>query len=79
MVSTGIYIRVSTDEQAREGYSIRAQEEKLRSYAQLKDWHIYSVYADEGTPYGGIPKSPQKPIISGFVGFSSILCQMSPL
>jgi len=48
MVSTGIYIRVSTDEQAREGYSIRAQEEKLRSYAQLKDWHIYSVYADEG-------------------------------
>jgi len=48
MVSTGIYIRVSTDEQAKEGYSIRAQEEKLRSYAQLKDWHIYSVYADEG-------------------------------
>ena len=48
MVSTGIYIRVSTDEQAKEGYSIRAQEEKLRQYAALKDWHIYSVYADEG-------------------------------
>ena len=48
MNSTGIYVRVSTDEQAREGYSIRAQEEKLRAYAMLKDWDIYSVYSDEG-------------------------------
>jgi len=48
LISTGIYVRVSTDEQAREGYSIRAQEEKLRSYAILKEWHIYSIYADEG-------------------------------
>ncbi len=48
MISTGIYVRVSTEEQAKEGYSIRAQEEKLRAYATLKDWHIYSVYADEG-------------------------------
>lgn len=48
MVSTGIYLRVSTEEQAREGYSIRAQEEKLRSYATAKDWHIYNIYSDEG-------------------------------
>jgi len=48
MVSTGIYVRVSTEEQVREGYSIRAQEEKLRAYAKVKDWHIYGVYADEG-------------------------------
>lgn len=48
MVSTGIYVRVSTEEQAKEGYSIRAQEEKLRAYATLKDWNIYTVYADEG-------------------------------
>jgi len=48
MINTGIYLRVSTDEQAKEGFSIRAQEEKLRSYAQAKDWHIYNIYADEG-------------------------------
>jgi len=48
MVSTGIYVRVSTEEQVREGFSIRAQEEKLRAYAVIKDWHIYNVYADEG-------------------------------
>jgi site-specific DNA recombinase len=48
MINTAIYVRVSTEEQAREGYSIRAQEEKLRAYSMLKDWNIYSVYADEG-------------------------------
>ena len=37
MNNVGIYVRVSTDEQAREGYSIRAQEEKLKAYATLKD------------------------------------------
>jgi len=57
-VNTGVYIRVSTDEQSREGYSLRAQEEKLRSYAQLKDWHIYSVYADEGISGKDIESRP---------------------
>ncbi len=45
---TGIYARVSTEEQAREGFSIRAQEEKLRSYAAVKDWPLFDVYLDEG-------------------------------
>ena len=47
-VSTGIYVRVSTDEQVQEGFSIRAQVEKLKSYALLKDWDIFDIYADEG-------------------------------
>ena len=46
MVSTGIYIRVSTDEQAKEGYSIRAQIDKLKDYVRIKDWHFYKVYAE---------------------------------
>jgi len=46
--STGIYVRVSTEEQAQEGFSIRAQTEKLKSYALLKDWDIFDIYADEG-------------------------------
>lgn len=47
-LSTAIYVRVSTDEQAQEGFSIRAQIEKLKSYALLKDWDIYDIYNDEG-------------------------------
>jgi site-specific DNA recombinase len=48
MFETGIYVRVSTEEQAQEGFSIRAQEQKLADYARIKDWQIYKIYADEG-------------------------------
>jgi len=48
MLNTAIYVRVSTDEQAKEGYSIRAQIDKLKNYIQIKDWGLYKVYADEG-------------------------------
>ena len=68
-METAIYCRVSTEEQAQEGFSIRAQEQKLKEYANVKDWSIFNIYMDEETSYGGIPKSLQKPIISGFVGF----------
>jgi site-specific DNA recombinase len=47
-MKTGIYVRVSTEDQAQEGFSIRAQIEKLKSYALLKDWEIYDIYSDEG-------------------------------
>ena len=59
MLNTGIYVRVSTEEQAREGYSIRAQEEKLKSYAKLKEWHIYGIYADEGISAKDIDGRPE--------------------
>jgi site-specific DNA recombinase len=47
-LSTGIYVRVSTEEQVQEGFSIRAQTEKLKSYALLKNWDIFDIYSDEG-------------------------------
>lgn len=45
---TGIYVRVSTDEQALNGYSIRAQKEKLIAFCVAKDWNDYKIYCDEG-------------------------------
>ena len=48
MLETGIYVRVSTEEQAQEGFSIRAQEQKLKDYARIKEWAIYKIYMDEG-------------------------------
>ena len=45
-MNTAIYVRVSTDEQAKEGYSIRAQIDKLKSYIMIKDWDFYKVYAE---------------------------------
>ena len=48
ILKTGIYIRVSTEEQARTGFSIRAQKEKLVNYSQVRGWEVYDFYIDEG-------------------------------
>lgn len=48
MKKVGIYIRVSTQEQAQEGYSIAAQKERLISYCKAKDWLISEIYVDGG-------------------------------
>ena len=44
----GIYIRVSTLDQAREGFSLPEQEEKLREFCNWKKYQIYRVYKDAG-------------------------------
>jgi len=58
MLNTAIYVRVSTDEQAKEGYSIRAQIDKLKNYIEIKDWGLYKVYADEGISGKNISDRP---------------------
>lgn len=45
---TAIYIRVSTEDQAKDGFSIHAQREKLTKYAEANDWDIYDYYVDDG-------------------------------
>jgi site-specific DNA recombinase len=43
-----IYIRVSTEEQAIDGYSLAAQERLCRAYATSHGWEVMEIYADEG-------------------------------
>ncbi|MBU2052992.1 MAG: recombinase family protein [Nanoarchaeota archaeon] len=43
-----IYIRVSTEEQARHGVSLAAQEEALKNYASALGYAIFNIYKDEG-------------------------------
>lgn len=47
-MKTAIYIRVSTEEQATEGYSISAQKQKLKAYCIAQDWEVVGFYVDEG-------------------------------
>ena len=42
------YVRVSTDEQAKEGFSLDVQESRVRSYCEAKGWDLVRVYRDEG-------------------------------
>ena len=58
-LKTGIYARVSTEEQAQEGFSIRAQTEKLKQYALLKEWDIQDIYVDDGISGKNIVDRPE--------------------
>lgn len=47
-MTVAIYVRVSTEEQAKEGFSISAQKEKLKAFCKVHDWNDYKFYVDEG-------------------------------
>ena len=48
MKRAALYIRVSTDEQARHGFSLGEQRADLERYAKERGYVVYDVYADEG-------------------------------
>ena len=48
MTKAALYVRVSTDAQYEEGYSVDAQKEKLEAYCKLKDIDDYDFYVDGG-------------------------------
>ncbi len=43
-----LYTRVSTEDQAKEGFSLDAQLDKLRAYCKARDWDIAGEYIDDG-------------------------------
>ena len=56
MIYAGIYLRVSTEEQARHGISLEAQLSKLQDYCNFKGWTIFKTYKDEGISGGSTKK-----------------------
>lgn len=48
MKQSYVYIRVSTDEQAKEGFSIDNQKRACLEYAQMYDYHVRRSFEDEG-------------------------------
>ena len=47
-MKVAIYIRVSTLDQAREGYSLEAQEKTLRKWCEERRHEVIDLYADRG-------------------------------
>lgn len=43
-----IYTRVSTEDQAKEGYSLEVQREYLESFALREGYEVFKVYCDDG-------------------------------
>ena len=55
----GVYIRVSTEDQAREGFSLGEQEEKLLALCKFKNLDVYKVYRDAGISAKDMEHRPQ--------------------
>ena len=53
-----IYIRVSTSEQAAEGYSLAAQRKSLMQWCNGRAYDVTGVYADEGISAKDIKHRP---------------------
>lgn len=63
MKKVAIYVRVSTQDQAEEGYSIEEQISKLEKYCDIKDWHVYEIYKDPGFTGSTIDRPGMKKLI----------------
>lgn len=70
-----LYVRVSTQEQAREGYSIEEQKDKLIKYAEAHDWIIYNTYVDAGYSGGNLDRPSIKRLLDDADGnkFSKVV------
>ena len=59
-----LYIRVSTDAQFEEGYSVDAQKEMLAAYCTTKGWKQYEFYIDGGFTGSNIERPAMQRLIN---------------
>lgn len=64
MRRAGLYIRVSTMEQAQEGYSIPAQREKLKAFCVAHDFVIVDEYLDPGATGANLDRPAMEKLIA---------------
>ena len=68
-----LYVRVSTLEQANEGYSIKEQESRLRAYAESKDYQIIKVYTDAGQTGANLNRPAMQEMIKNITSVDLVL------
>jgi len=59
------YVRVSTEEQAKEGLSLENQKEKIKAFCFAKDWELLEVYEEKGKSAADLNREGMKRSIEG--------------
>ncbi len=59
------YIRVSTEEQAKEGVSLENQKTRIRAFCEAKEWELTEIVADEGLSATTLKREGIQRIIRG--------------
>ena len=73
MKRAALYIRVSTQEQAQEGYSVGEQKERLIAYCKAHDWVIAGIYVDGGYTGSNINRPGMQKLITETSKFDVVL------
>ncbi len=73
MKKAGLYIRVSTLEQAQEGYSIGEQKERLIAFCKAHGWLIGDIYVDGGYTGSNLDRPGIQKIISDINNLDVVL------
>lgn len=63
MEKVGIYVRVSTEEQAKEGISIDAQIDRCKSFCKARGWKVFRIYTDAGYSAGTLDRPAFKNLV----------------
>jgi site-specific DNA recombinase len=64
-MKTAIYIRVSTDIQAEQGFSISAQRQRLTEYVNSQGWNLVEQFIDDGYSAKDLNRPQMQKMIQG--------------
>jgi site-specific DNA recombinase len=67
------YVRVSTQGQAKDGYSLSYQQEEIETYCQQQDWNLLHVFSDEGISGAKVDEDALEVNREGFQDMLSLL------
>lgn len=68
-----IYIRVSTQEQAQEGYSIDEQKRRLIAYCKARGWQVVEILVDPGFSGSNLERPGIQALISNIKEYDMVL------
>jgi DNA invertase Pin-like site-specific DNA recombinase len=71
--SVALYTRVSTEDQARKGFSLDSQLDRLRSYCKAREWVIIDEYVDDGYTGRNIKRPQYQRMMQDIKNWDAIL------
>ncbi len=72
-IRVAIYVRVSTLEQAKEGYSIKEQIKRLKKYCEAMGWIVVKTYVDAGASGANLERPAMQELISEVDMFDKVV------
>jgi len=72
-MKVALYVRVSTQDQASEGYSIEQQKEALLKYCEARGWKAQRVFCDAGFSGSNVDRPALQEMILSICEFDTVL------